>query len=597
MGTLNILGHFARVLIDYGAMHSVIYYTFAQLTQPHPTPLGYDLEFAMPRGERCYISCVYPGCPVLVEDVVMPANLIPLDIVDFDVILGTNWLHYNRANIDCYGKSVTFHRPGLPEVTFVGECSGVRHGVISAIRAKRLLEKGCQGYLAHVVLNDYTSTNVENVRVVRDFPDAFPDDLPGFPPHRDVEFTIDLLPGTDPISLTPYRMAPAELRELKIQQLNRIKSDDVPKMAFRTRYGNYEFLVMSFGITNALAAFMDLMNQKLREHQLYAKFSKCQFWLDQVAFFGHVISSQGIQVDHLKIAAVENWEQPRTVTEVQSLLGLAGYYGRDASLNGLGCVLMHHGRVIAYASRQLKPYEMNYPTHDLELAAIVFALKIWRYYLYGEKYAFSRKPQARINALYVCHVPLLVDLRFIGVKLEVEDRDDTLLANFQEGRMYVPNNAELKKEILDEAHVSAYAMHPGEVGERVLVGLEMVEETTQNIQLSPWRDVVRFGKKGKLSPRYIGPYQITERVDEVAYRLELPPKLSQVHDVFHVSMLRHYVSGPSHVILPQPLEIHSELTYDEEPVTIFYWKYKVLRNKTMRLVKVLWRNNLVEEAT
>ncbi|CAN6697774.1 unnamed protein product [Malus baccata var. baccata] len=124
-----------------------------------------------------------------------------------------------------------------------------------------------------------------------------------------------------------------------------------------------------------------------------------------------------------------------------------------------------------------------------------------------------------------------------------------------------------------------------EVGERVLEGPEIVDETTQNIQ------------KGKLSPRYIGPYEITERVGEVAYRLELPPELSKVHNVFHVSMLRHYVSDPSHVIPPQPLEINPDLTYDEEPVTILDWKDKVLRNKTMSLVKVLWRNHSVEEAT
>ena len=171
-----------------------------------------------------------------------------------------------------------------------------------------------------------------------------------------------------------------------------------------------------------------------------------------------------------------------------------------------------------------------------------------------------------------------------------------------------------------------------EVGERVLVGPEIVEETTQNVQvikanlktaqdrqksladrhatdrvynvddwvflkLSPWKGVVRFGKKGKLSPRYIGPYRITERVDAVAYRLELPSELSRVHNVFHVSMLRHYVSDPSHVIPHQPLEINSDLTYDEEPVTILDWKDKELRNKTVRLVKVLWRNHSAEEAT
>ncbi|KAM1325780.1 hypothetical protein ACFX2H_046445 [Malus domestica] len=171
-----------------------------------------------------------------------------------------------------------------------------------------------------------------------------------------------------------------------------------------------------------------------------------------------------------------------------------------------------------------------------------------------------------------------------------------------------------------------------EVGERVLVGLKIVDETTQNIQviksnlkttqdqqknladkhatdqmynvgdwvflkLSPWKGVVRFGKKGNLSPRYIGPYMITERVGEVAYRLELPPELSRVHDVFHVLMLRHYVADHSNVIPPQPLEINPDLTYDKEPVTILDWKDKELRNKTVYLVKVLWRNHSVEEAT
>ena len=279
------------------------------------------------------------------------------------------------------------------------------------------------------------------------------------------------------------------------------------------------------------------MLRKLREHRLYAKFSKCQFWLKEVAFLGHVISAQGIQVDPQKVAAVKNWEQPRTVTEVRSFLGLAGYYRRfvqdfsilalpltrltrknvkfewdenceqsfqqlkyclthapvltlpddsgnfeiysDASLNGLGCVLMQHGKVIAYASRQLKPHEMNYPTHDLELAAIIFALKIWRHYLYGEKCkiftdhkslqyiftqkdlnlrqrrwvellsdydctidyhpgranvvadALSRKTQGRVNALYASRVPLLGDLRATGVKLQMEDRKEAILANFQ----------------------------------------------------------------------------------------------------------------------------------------------------------------------
>ncbi|CAN6712755.1 unnamed protein product [Malus baccata var. baccata] len=171
-----------------------------------------------------------------------------------------------------------------------------------------------------------------------------------------------------------------------------------------------------------------------------------------------------------------------------------------------------------------------------------------------------------------------------------------------------------------------------EVGERVLVGLEIVDETTQNIQvikanlkmaqdrqksiadqhstdkvykvvdwvflkLSPWKGVVRFGKKRKLYPRYIESYQIVEQVGEVAYQRVLPQKLARVHNVFHVSMLRRYVSDPSHVIPSQPLEINLDFTYYEVPMTILDCNDKVMRNKTVRMVKVLWRNHSVEEAT
>nr|GFA84840.1 putative reverse transcriptase domain-containing protein [Tanacetum cinerariifolium] len=128
------------------------------------------------------------------------------------------------------------------------------------------------------------------------------------------------------------------------------------------------------------------------QEKLYAKFSKCEFWLSSVAFLGHIVSAEGITMDPAKVEAITKWKRPTSVTErlvsapVLTLpSGSDGFWiYSDASKKGLGCVLMQHGKVIAYASRQLKPYEVNYPTHDLELAAVVFALKIWRHYLYGE---------------------------------------------------------------------------------------------------------------------------------------------------------------------------------------------------------------------
>ncbi|KAL5537439.1 hypothetical protein UlMin_045822 [Ulmus minor] len=127
--------------------------------------------------------------------------------------------------------------------------------------------------------------------------------------------------------------------------------------------------------------------------------------------------------------------------------------------------------------------------------------------------------------------------------------------------------------------------------------LEFLVGDSVFLKVAPMKGVMRFGKKGKLSPRYIGPFEILERIGKVAYRLALPPELSPVHNVFHVSMLRRYVSDPSHVLENEPIEVHEDLTYEEQPVQILDQKDKTLRNKVISLVKVLWRNHKVEEAT
>ena len=117
------------------------------------------------------------------------------------------------------------------------------------------------------------------------------------------------------------------------------------------------------------------------------------------------------------------------------------------------------------------------------------------------------------------------------------------------------------------------------------------------LRVSPWKGVRRFGKKGKLSPRFVGPFEILERIGKVAYRLALPPALSSVHNVFHVSALRRYVSDVNHILSYEDLELEPNLSFEEQPVQILDRKDKVLRNKTIPLVKVLWRNSKVEEAT
>ncbi|GJS71485.1 pol protein [Tanacetum coccineum] len=802
----------------------------------------------------------------------------------------------------------------------------------------------------------------------------------GLPPEREVEFTIELIPGAQPISKAPYRMAPVELKELKDQlqellervrniyplpriddlfdQLQgakffskidlrsgyhqlRVKEQDVSKTTFRTRYAHYEFLVMPFGLTNAPAVFMDLMNRVfheyldkfvivfiddilvylktreehedhlrivleiLRQKKLYAKFSKCEFWLGQVVFLGHIVSADGITMDPTKVEAITKWLRPMKVTEVRSFLGLAGYYQRfmkgfsllalpltklmqkgekfvwneereksfeelkrrlvsspvvtlpsgtggyqiysDASKEGLGCVLMQHGKVIAYASRQLKPYEVNYPTHDLELAAVVFALKIWRHYLYGEtcniftdhkslKYIFtqkelnmrqrrwlellkdydaniqyhlgkanvvadalSRKNSGTMACLKI-QPEIIIDLELMVVELvvrgsegyiaslkiepnlilrikEAQKEDGELwsvVQNMKKGkqeefrvdehgviwydnRLCVPDDSSLREVVFTEAHSSPFSIHPSstkmyrdlkqnfrysnlevgsnfyglcnrqgysvsklaeifqqeivwlhgtptsivsdrdpcftsrfwkglqnawgtrlkfstafhsqtdgqtertiqtledmlrscalewtrnwdeylclvefaynnswhasikgapfellygrkcrvpicwiKVGERVIEGPELVEVTNEKVaiakeklkearsrqksyadrhrralefkhgdrvflKVSPCRGVRRFGLKGKLSLRFIGLFEILDRVGEVSYRLALHPQLSQVHNVFHVSLLRGYNYHPYHVVQYPFDKIREDLSFVEEPDAI-----------------------------
>ncbi|KAA3466799.1 DNA/RNA polymerases superfamily protein [Gossypium australe] len=363
---------------------------------------------------------------------------------------------------------------------------------------------------------------------------------------------------------------------------------------------------MPFGLTNALASFMDFMNrvfqpyldrflvvfiddilvysktddehdehlrvvlQVLREKQLYAKLSKCEFWLKEVTFLGHVISAERIRVDPRKIKAVLDWKQLKTVSETSSFLGLVGYYQRfverfsliaapltkllrkgvsfnwtdlqqksfeklktvlaeapvlikpesgkeitvysDVSHVNLGCVWMQEGKVVTYASRQLKTHEVNYPTHDLELATVVFILKIWRHYLYGEKciiytnhkslkYLLTQKElnlrQRRWIELlkdYDCIIEYhfgeanvvadamsrkaMTNLRAMFTRLSLFD-DGSLLAELQiksgstsdfglnskgvlcfRRRICVPKDTDLRQSILREVHSSPYAMHP-----------------------------------------------------------------------------------------------------------------------------------------
>ena len=157
------------------------------------------------------------GCKVIIEGHDFRANLVLLDIQDFDVILGMDWLSRHHATMDCFRKEVKFCRPGEPEITFYGVRKILSSSMMSVMMAGKMIQKSYPGYLPYVVEVREDDVRLEDIPVIREFPDMFPNDLPELPSDREIDFQIELASGTEPISRAPYRMAPAELKELKVQ--------------------------------------------------------------------------------------------------------------------------------------------------------------------------------------------------------------------------------------------------------------------------------------------------------------------------------------------------------------------------------------------
>ncbi|GJS81418.1 putative reverse transcriptase domain-containing protein [Tanacetum coccineum] len=473
-GTFLLNNRYAYILFDTGADRSFVSTTFSSQIDITPSTLDHYYDVELADGRIIGLNTILKGCTLNFLNHQFHVNLMPVELGSFDAIIGMDWLAKYQAVIVCAEKIVRI--PWKNKTLIIhgdGSTQGnvTRLNIISCTKTLKYMEKGFPIFLAHITTKEIEDKSekkrLEDVPIVQDFR-IFPEDLPEPFPLPRIDDLFDQLQGSSVYSKIDLRSGYHQLR---------VREEDIPKTAFRTRYGHYEFQVMPFGLTNAPAVFMDLMNrvckpyldkfvivfiddiliysknkqeheehlkiilELLKKEELYAKFSKCEFWIPKVQFLGHVIDSEGIHVDPAKIESIKDWTSPKSPTEIRQFLGLAGYYRRfiegfsriakpmtkltqkkvkfewgdkqeaafqllkrklcsapilalpegsedfiaycDASKKGLGAVLMQREKVISYASRQLKIHEKNYTTHDLELGAVVFALKIWRHYLYG----------------------------------------------------------------------------------------------------------------------------------------------------------------------------------------------------------------------
>ncbi|GJT23155.1 putative reverse transcriptase domain-containing protein [Tanacetum coccineum] len=419
-GTFLLNNRYASILFDSGSDKSFVNTRFSSLLDIKPIKIEDSYEVELAGGRIVSMNIILKCCTLSLVNHIYEIDLIPIELGTFDVIIGMDWLVKHDAIIVCSKKVVRIPY-GNKTLIVEGDKGLSRLKAISCIKARKYIERGA----APVARAPYRLAPSKMKELSVQFQELLEK---GFIPPSSSTWGAPLQ-GSSMYSKIDMRSGYHQLR---------IKEEDISITAFRTRYGHFEFQVMPFGLTNAPAVFIDLMNrvckpyldkfvivfiddilvyskdeeehgkhlkiilELLKKERLYSKFSKCNFWLDSVQFLGYVIDRRGVHVDPVKIEVIKSWDAPTTPTEVRQFLGLAGYYRSapilallegtedfmvycDASLKGYGAVLMQREKVIAYASRQLKVHKENYTTHDLELGAIIFALRLWRHYLYGIK--------------------------------------------------------------------------------------------------------------------------------------------------------------------------------------------------------------------
>ncbi|GJT70373.1 putative reverse transcriptase domain-containing protein [Tanacetum coccineum] len=391
-GTFLLNNHYAYILFDTGADRSFVSTTFSSQIDITPSTLDHYYDVELADGRIIGLNTILKGCTLNFLNHQFNINLMPVELGSFDAIIGMDWLAKYQAVIVCAEKIVRI--PWRNKTLIIhgdGSTQGnvTRLNIISCTKTQKYMEKGFPIFLAHVTAKEVEDKSekkrLEDVPIVQDFPE----DLPGLPPTRQVEFQIDLVPGAAPVARAPYRLAPSEMKEL-LEQLKELSdkgfirpmknSYPLPRIddLFDQLQGSSVYSKIDLRLDKFVIFFIDdiliysknkqeheehlkLILELLKKQELYAKFSKCEFLIPKVQFLGHVIDSEGIHVDPAKIESIKDWTSPNApiLALPKGSEDFIAYC--DASKKGLGAVLMQREKCFVIKSLQhiLDQKELN----------------------------------------------------------------------------------------------------------------------------------------------------------------------------------------------------------------------------------------------
>ncbi|GKB62592.1 putative reverse transcriptase domain-containing protein [Tanacetum coccineum] len=555
-GTFLLNNRYAYILFDTGADRSFVSTAFSSQIDITPSTLDHYYDVELADGRIIGLNTILKGCTLNFLNHQFNVNLMPVELGSFDAIIGMDWLAKYQAVIVCAEKIVRI--PWKNKTLIIhgdGSTQGnvTRLNIISCTKTQKYMEKGFPIFLAHVTTKEIEDKSekkrLENVPIVQDFPEVFPEDLPGLPPTRQVEFQIDLVPGAAPVARAPYRLAPSEMKELS-EQLKELSDKG--------------FIRPSSSPWGAPVLFVKKKVSKKKDRIIPMCIDYRFLCCPQRGVETINIDLEKEFSGSSKNESIKEWTSPKSTNGDRQFLGLAVP----------PILALPEGAKIS--SQTAMPFKEGFVE---AVEAVEKKTKVGTYVRMNPVPQWQEQLPV-YGTLRTCRSPVcwteVGEAQILGPELiqETTEKIIQIKQRMQAARDRQKSYADLKRKPMEF-----------QVGDKVM------------LKVLPWKGVVHFGKRGKLNPRYVGPFKVIERVGEVAYKLELPEELSRVHNTFHVSNLKKCHADEPLAVPLDGLNLDDKLHFVEEPVEIVGREVKRLKRSRIPLVKVRWNSKRGPEFT